>query len=143
MSGDKIVSLIPREDAGDKLFVLKNHPKFCDHRWEIDQESRTINCHRCGVESTAWDVLIRIAYQERDDHKVLESVKREIVELRKWNPFLKAVRRLEKIWRGKMLPTCPNCGIGITAQALTSTSQVNRDYPEIAKRRVYEVSDND
>lgn len=135
---DDIVKLIDGGDA-DNVFVLKGRAQICEHQWEIDLETRSISCSKCGQESTAWDVLVRIAHNEGTERKRLAHARRETAELKRWNPHLRAVRELERIWRGKMLPTCPNCGMGVAAVDLANGCQVHKEHRAIAKNRMYPV----
>lgn len=117
------------------LLSTRGFQGYCDHTWEIDQKERTIICTKCHQESTAFDVLVSLSGKEGRLHQSIMHLQQKIAELKAWSPRLKATRRLEKIWRGSMLPCCPCCGVGIDHTEMQNPSCVSKDIAHIEKER--------
>jgi hypothetical protein len=115
-------------------FRSGDHPRCkpkCRHqRFLIDKRHGSVECADCGELVSAFHALLAVAGEETDYHSKLSSMRAEMREIASYAPRLRAVKALEKIWRGKMLPMCPHCKRGITAEALERTGCIHPDYED-------------
>ena len=125
--------------AENVLAFKRSAKRSCDHSWVVDEENRILECKLCGKEQTAWDFVVNLAYREDAERKRLQHLFEEASKLAQWAPRLRALRELERIWRGRMLPACPNCGVGVRAEDLARGSLVTNDMPELTKKRIYKI----
>lgn len=109
----------------------------CWHRrFEIDREGGAVFCADCNEEIPAFEALCIIARQDSLYQQRFLRLREEIVELQKYKPWLKAVKRLEHVWRGKkMLPCCPHCRKGVKAEGLAATGRVSEKYEQMMAER--------
>lgn len=134
---DKVVTLRPlRQGAEIKRSAPDDKRRACRHHsvW-IWEDEPILECRACGAVLDAHDWMrknldgfaagIEEKRQERD------RLAAQVEELRRWNPILRAVKALERIWRGKMLPQCPHCHRGIRAEALANSGCVSPAYDEV------------
>src|ERR1700722_9161636 len=105
----------------------------CWHRrFEIDREGGAVFCAECNEEIPAFEALCIIARQDSMYHQRFFRLREEIVELQKYKPWLKAVKRLEHVWRGKkMLPCCPHCNKGIRTEDLAASGMRSIKYDQM------------
>lgn len=76
----------------------------------INTKSRQIYCEQCGARLDAFDALVHISRQMKDDNHAIHRLREQAEQLKNYKPWLKIIRHLEKKYRGKkMLPTCPRC----------------------------------
>lgn len=131
---DNVISL------RDALRMHSGKAIKCRHvRYELDTNNRTVHCRDCNAEVSAYEALDTIARGVSSVLADLEAARKEAAELKAYNPFLKAVKRLEGIWRGsRMLPICPHCRRGIEAEALAKTGQVSRRFDVIQGTKIHE-----
>ncbi|ACL58150.1 hypothetical protein [Methylobacterium nodulans] len=88
----------------------------------IDAQHGTVSCKDCGESVSAFHALKTVATQEGLYRRQMAAMKREEAEIKE-HRFLKAVRMLDRIWRGgRALPCCPHCKRGIYAHELTGAS---------------------
>lgn len=117
---------------------IKNAPandkrRTCRHAsvWIWEGEP-IIECRSCGamLDPVDWMRKQITVLNRQLEEKAAERnrVSAQIEELKRWNPWLRAVKELERIWRSKMLPCCPHCSRGIEAEALVKTGCVSRTY---------------
>lgn len=106
----------------------------CQHaQFELDESETRVYCGKCGDPIEAFRALKLLAVEfERIDHAVAR-LRAEIEELSAWNPWLRAVRELERIWRGNMRPCCPHCGKTVEAEALAKSRRFVGKRPEREK----------
>lgn len=117
---DNIISLV-------EVLEVRGYKKFCPHnRFIIDAEKRRVECKDCGDEVTAFDALEIIAKEGSWYRARIEELAKQRKQLLDWQPHLIAVRELERMWRGrKILPICPRCQRGITAEELANSGRVS------------------
>src|SRR3954470_3702322 len=106
----------------------------CQHaRTVIDEQAGTVTCRDCEVTLSAFWVLGRVAREENRAFERTRGLRAEADELMNWVPFLRAMRRLEKRWRGRVsLPACPYCHHGLWPEDLSSNTSIHL---EIARRK--------
>lgn len=126
---DAVVSL--------EAFRLRKHPPLgpaCQHsRTVIDERAGTVTCRECDATLSAFWVLGRIAREENRVFARIVTLRAEAAALETWVPFLRAMRSLEKRWRGRaMLPACPHCRHGLWPDELGSSVSLSL---ELAQRK--------
>lgn len=98
-------------------------PRCLHPRTTIDELRGTVECRDCHAPVSAFWVLGQVA---REENRCLENIRRlraEAQELEGWVPFLRAMRKLEKRWRGRAtLPACPHCHGGLWPDELERSS---------------------
>lgn len=82
---------------------------FCDSTGDV-------NCDQCKAPVSHFHALQAIARQHEAITAAFKAAHAEMAELKQYAPYLKAAKRVESIWRGKMLPACPHCNKGIEAE---------------------------
>ena len=113
----------------ERHVALRQKPVQCRHRHvEVDPANREVTCQDCGKVVDPFDVLVGFANEGSLLQRTYTALQDEVGRLRNWNPFLRAVKRLEEIWRGSMLPTCPHCGRGIRAEDLARSGRVHKKF---------------
>lgn len=118
MSDDKIINLT------DELRRTWRQ-STCRHiRFEIDEREGDVYCRDCGQLVSAFHALLALARRWQDLENHQQAMRKEQEELRAYKPHLRAVKKLESIWRGTMLPCCPNCHAAIEAEKLASGALV-------------------
>lgn len=111
--------------------VRRRDPDGCGHRqrFVIDERHGTVYCRECNEPVSAFHALKMIARDDSLFRRQTKTGQALLEEMKAYKPWLRAVKALEKIWRGKdMLPQCPHCHRGIEAEALASTGIVSREY---------------
>lgn len=94
----------------------------CYHqRFIIDKSHGSVECSDCGEIISAFHAISIMAQRDSRYFKNLERMRQEAKELKEYSPFLRAVKKLESIWRGKYLPGCPHCHKGIEAEELANS----------------------
>lgn len=118
---------IKRMDRNDKRSTCR-HPSV----WIWESEP-IMECRDCGamIDPFVWMRANFKKFDQQIADKIAERdrIAAETAELKAWAPWLRSLKALERIWRGKrMLPTCPHCRRGIEAEALANTGCVSRDH---------------
>ncbi|MTI83459.1 MAG: hypothetical protein FH756_06025 [Firmicutes bacterium] len=104
-----------------KLRIARDKVKKCtciNRNYEVDTVNKEVLCTQCGAVVDPYDVLVDIAYSHERLNGEVENLLRQRKEILSWKPHLVALRKLESIYRGKMLPCCPHCGRGVLAEEL-------------------------
>ena len=116
---------------------VKRKRRDCFHqKFVIDTVHGTVECEACGDTVSAFHALVAVAKEESRFHNSIDALRRERDELSQYKPWLKAVRELERIWRGgTMLPQCPHCRRGVTSKGLASTGTINAEYEKACLER--------
>ena len=131
---ENIVQFTPRSkevDDGTLDYYLAINPKpprrECRHvSFWVDDRNHEVTCRDCGAIVQPFDAILAFAKASHGFAERLRQAREETAALKAWKPWLKAVRKLEEIWRGSMLPCCPHCHRGLEAEALASSGRVNR-----------------
>ena len=108
-----------REIIGDDAAIIsfegwkrkKNKSTVCEHQrvW-IDDQLGVVECRDCEAIISAFHFLKKMAHRENQLFVRLSSMSTEIKELKAWQPWMKVIKNLERMWRGgKYLPCCPHC----------------------------------
>lgn len=107
----------------------------CKHtRYVLNDEVGIVECRDCAAPVSAYHVLRQCALEENRLYRRLRAMRDEIQAIAGRRSWLKAVQRLDKIWRGrKMLPCCPHCRRGLFAEEMDDGA-VGIDY-EVALRK--------
>ena len=102
----------------------RGKPCGCLHQsFVIDERHGSVECSECEEPVSAFHALCAIAREETRFRRQMASLTIQRDELKKYKPWLIAVRTLERMWRGKRaLPCCPHCNRGIYAEELTQRS---------------------
>jgi len=111
----------------------------CKHeRFLIDDEGGTVECADCHENVSAFHALCQIAQADSVYSRKFHTFHEQYQKLKNYKPWLVAVRGLERTWRGKkMLPCCPHCKRGVTAQEL-SISSVSIEFENAQRRKAAE-----
>jgi hypothetical protein len=133
MEDDDNLPPIPQIIEFKILQVRRRNRGTCTHRmFEIDGEAGAVYCRDCDEEVPAFEALCVIARHDSIFQRQYYRLREEIVELQKYKPWLKAVKRLEHVWRGKkMLPCCPHCNRGVRAEDLAASGMKSIKYDQI------------
>jgi len=122
----------------DILRIERNQHKKCTcikPKYTIDVSLREVHCKRCGAKVEPFDALTEIARDIERWNSEIERMLKQRQELADWKPWLIALRRVEKTYRGgKMIPSCPHCGRGILAEELADDCSVYKDR-ELERRK--------
>jgi hypothetical protein len=119
--------------------LAKRPGPTCAHpRTIVDQQNGTVECKECGASLSAFHVLVQIAKEENRLWERVRALRAEAKELKAWVPILKAVRELDRMWRGKrMLPCCPQCSRGLWPEEMTAAVGVQI---EVARRKKAKIA---
>ncbi|WP_174615253.1 hypothetical protein [Virgibacillus ihumii] len=121
------------------LRIDQNAGKVCTcHKPKriINTKSRQIYCEQCGARLDAFDVLINLARQMKDDNHAVHRLREQAEQLKNYKPWLKTIRNLEKEYRGKKrLPNCPRCSEPFYLEELTNWTDIRIADSRIAKWR--------
>ena len=110
------------------LIINRNKRKECtciDRRFEIDTVNNEILCASCGVIVDPFDAMLDIATRYERINQEVQHLLDQRKQILNWKPHLLTVRKIEQIYRGSMILSCPHCGRGILADELTHI-QVNK-----------------
>ena len=109
----------------------------CKHkRLNYDPTERRVWCEDCEQEVEPFDAFIGLVDNFAEANRRLERRADEIKEAEQFTLRRRATKALDKVWRGKMLPVCVNCGEGMLPEDYTSIGmQVCREIGEAQKRR--------
>lgn len=123
------------DDAGNVLEFRTGMNRKCKsnclhQRFVIDETHGSVECADCGETVSAFHALVRVARKDSLFRRHMVAQRQKLEEMKAYKPWLRAVKALEKIWRGKMLPMCPHCKRGITAEALEATGCIHPDYED-------------
>lgn len=123
--------IIPKASADildfERFLSIHDKSLKCAHeRIEVDPQNREVTCRDCGKLVDPFDSLVAFARKGSDVKRSYTALQDEVQRLKAWKPFLTAMKTLEKMWRGKMLPMCPHCGAGIAAEKLANSGCVHK-----------------
>jgi len=130
------MELIVDNSAGPEANILEFRQALparckaqCVHqRFTIDRHHGSVHCVDCGDAVSAFHALTLVAQHDSALHQSWKARRKEMEEIKAYQPWLRAVKALEKIWRGRMLPMCPHCGRGVRAEALGERGCVSPEY---------------
>jgi len=107
----------------------KKCKSHCEHqRFVIDNTHGSVECADCGEVVSAFHALKVVAGRDSNFSRRLTAKREELAKIQAYKPWLRAVKELERIWRRKMLPLCPHCGHGVTAEGLERSGSISQDY---------------
>ncbi|MHB8354914.1 MAG: hypothetical protein ACYDCF_10845 [Burkholderiales bacterium] len=113
----------------EKYVTLRHGTTRCRHdHTTVDLANREVTCRDCGKVVDPFDVLAELAKEGSHLQHTYVALQEVVKRLRQWNPFLRAIKRLEETWRGSMLPTCPHCARGIQADDLARSARVHKKF---------------
>jgi len=114
----------------------RGKPCGCYHQsFVIHEDHGSVECKECGEAVSAFHALCAIAKSETQFRRQWAALRHRYDEMTAYKPWLLAVRKLERIWRGKrMLPRCPQCGRGLEAEELAESGCVGLEF-EMARRK--------
>jgi len=131
---DTVVPFAPKPREADDgtinhfLAKVPGYPRRkCNHtRFFVDETNHEVTCRDCNAIVQPFDAMLVFANRTNEYRERLDRMRAEQVELAAYKPWLKAVKRLEGVWRGSMLPCCPHCHRGIEAEDLANGALINR-----------------
>ncbi len=105
----------------------------CEHKHLVlDENGHVVVCTDCKQQVSTWWALNKLVDQYERAQKGLQHRAAAVQEQIKENLHLIAAKRVEKVWRSKMIPACPHCYRGIRHNdGLGSTSI----HPQIDERQ--------
>jgi len=108
--------------------------RTCRHKsMAYDPNERRIYCNDCESDVEPFDAFMALVERQDRAIKHFERVKKEAEDARSANLHRIAAKKLEKTWRGKLLPCCPHCSRGITPADMEHHSCVGKTF-EMKKR---------
>lgn len=133
LSGVKVV------DIGDLRVArgMSRRPvSTCTHVNQVyDQKERRVWCSDCETDLDPFDAYRSIVENLHTCYERIDRVKAELADATKQNLHLLAARAVEKTLRSRsMIPTCPHCSRGLTADDLKSHGAMSVKL-EIARRK--------
>lgn len=122
-------------EGPDSVIETKGRTKTCRHpKLIVDYEKKEVHCGECGDQLTSWDAVVWMCKADGLLGKRWAALKAGVEELTNWNPRLKAVRELHKVWSTKhLLPVCPHCHLGVEAEDMVSAGSHGRDYDQVVR----------
>lgn len=103
---DKIVEL-------DQIRINRSLDKICTckkRKFVMDTTNRRVICSSCGVQIDPHEAMLELAFNGERLKDQVNRLLEQQKQLANYKPWLVAVRRIEKKYRGKkMLPNCPRC----------------------------------
>lgn len=114
-----------------KIELFRRHDPKCRHTaFEIDYQNKTLYCQDCKEMVDPYRVVELMIQDDSIRIQRYRALREEVRKLEQYKPWLKAVRELESVWRGSMLPCCPHCSKGVEAVDLLKM-KVNREYAKL------------
>ena len=113
----------------DKMKLKRIRKDRCEHKHLcFDPMARHIECEECGQFVEPFDAFMILLDYHRRGADILLSRQSELKELEEkaGKNLLKATRELDRVWRSKMLPTCPHCKEAIAPEDGFGMFSVNR-----------------
>jgi len=101
-----------------------------------DSVERRVRCEDCEQEIDAFDAFLKLVDQHDAAWKKIQKRHAEVVEAEKFVIRRLATKALDKIWRGKMLPQCAECGVGkLPEDCVNISGTVSREYVVAHRKR--------
>jgi hypothetical protein len=99
----------------------------CAHKnMQMDDNGHTVKCDDCSAQLSAYFVLGMILHEYS---LAMARIQRDQQELRRQSEkalHMKIPQKLEKMWRGNMVPCCPHCGEGVLLTDNFGNSAINK-----------------
>lgn len=129
---------------GDHLITRKRKRwdhEACKHlHVTLDDGGEVIVCSDCGKYLSAYWVLKNLSESINAKANEISAERKQLEQDKRNNLHLKAAKNLESIWKGRhMLPVCPHCKNGITADEALHCGGIGKEYDAMLKRRRKEV----
>ena len=105
-------------------FRTRKGAKFCRHqRLLLIAETQLCECKDCGEMIGPFKALEILSRIDGDLARRWKRLQAENAEMEDYVPHLKAAKKVEHLWRGKWVPCCPHCGVGITAEEILESDK--------------------
>ena len=90
----------------------------CKHlRLTFDNNGEIVECDDCGKQVGAYWAITMLAQHYSDAMHKVSAGEKALADARAKDVHLLAAQKVERAWRSRsMVPCCPHCGEGITAQ---------------------------
>jgi hypothetical protein len=98
-------------------------------KYEIDPVNRFVICRVCGALVEPFTALLNVA---RSRERMVDENKRLLKQreqIKSYKPHLVVIKKLEKEYRGDMIPCCPHCNKPFLLEQLNYW--VNRKYYKV------------
>ncbi|WP_272033122.1 hypothetical protein [Oceanobacillus kimchii] len=87
----------------------------------LDTRNRRVMCSSCGAIIDPYDAMYDMALRWEQMNEQLDYMLEQRKQIINYKPWLKAIRYLEKQYRGKkMIPECPRCNEPFYLEELNS-----------------------
>jgi hypothetical protein len=115
--GDLVIRRIGRHDR-----------TVCQHKhMEMVEQGEIVLCTDCGKQITAWSALYSMVEGYQTAVQRVRAAREQVAWERKKVVRMLAAKRIEEVWRRKMVPQCPHCGWGILPEDGLGNSSVCRE----------------
>lgn len=116
IESDRVISFVHHAQKRKKP-CGGNHQRFV-----IDEQHGTVECAECGDNVSAFHALLKIARKEGRYREQMYYARKKLEELAAYKPWLRAVKEIERLWRGrKMLPVCRFCNHGLEPEDISGS----------------------
>lgn len=107
----------------------------CRHRTvTYDQNERRVYCEDCEQDIDGFDAFLMLVECHHAAIARVERRERELQEAEQFVARSRAVKCLDKIWRGRrMVPNCPHCGEGLLPEDVLNNQSASS--AELTKRK--------
>ncbi len=86
----------------------------CEHKHlTLDANGHIVVCTDCKQQVSTWWALNLLVDQYEKAYRGLQARSQTVQLQIRDNLHLIAAKRVEKVWRSRMIPTCPHCNRGI------------------------------
>lgn len=109
----------------------------CRHlRQTYDSQERRIWCQDCERTIETFDAYTVLVEHIDTAIRSLDRRTAEVAEAEKFSLRALATKALDKVWRGRMIPACPQCGGGLFPEDFKHGVQttLGRDYAEALRK---------
>ncbi|WP_200411829.1 MULTISPECIES: hypothetical protein [Virgibacillus] len=108
----------------DQIRINRGMEKVCKckkRKYMLDTRNRRVMCSSCGAIIDPYDAMYDMALRWEQMNEQLDYMLEQRKQIINYKPWLKAIRYLEKQYRGKkMIPECPRCNEPFYLEELNS-----------------------